>query len=79
MEPRTRNELFWVYDSLTGRYAAIHREGCGFCNRGEGIGGGYNRQLALWRGPFRSLDEAAQHVFARPETVQQMRYCRRCV
>jgi len=79
MEPPTINELFWIYDSLTGRYAAIHRAGCGFCNHGEGIGGGYNPLLAKWRGPFRNLEEAARHVFAHPATVQQIRYCRRCV
>lgn len=71
--------LFWIYNSLTGRYVAIHRAQCGFCNSGKGVGGGYNRLFAIWRGPFRTLDEAAQHVFALPETVQEMRFCRRCL
>ena len=79
MQAPNQDEEFWIYNSLAGRYAAIHRAGCGFCNGGEGIGGGYNHLLAFWRGPFRTLDEAAQNIFARPKTVHQMRYCRRCV
>lgn len=79
MATSSPNELYWIYDSRTGRYAAIHRAGCGFCNHGEGVGGGYNHFLAIWRGPFRSLDEAAQHVFGSLREFHQMRYCRRCV
>ena len=75
----TARELFWIYDSRTGRYAASHRSGCGFGNAGAGIGGGYNHQLAIWRGPFLTLDEAAQHIFSATHGFQEMRYCRRCV
>jgi hypothetical protein len=50
------NDLFWIYDSRTGRYAAIHRATCGFRNQGSGIGGGYNPLLGSCRGPFRDLD-----------------------
>ena len=73
------NDLFWIYDSRTGRYAAIHRATCGFCNQGSGLGGGYNPLLGSWRGPFCDLDEASHHVLAYHATLQEMRYCRRCV
>jgi hypothetical protein len=78
MQTSPARELFWIYDSRTGRYAAIHRSGCGFCNAGTGMGGGYNSLLAEWRGPFRSLEEATQHIFG-SHAFHQMRYCRRCV
>ncbi len=70
---------FWIYHSRVGRYAAIHRADCGFCNHGRGVGGGYNQYHASWVGPFRSLDDAARQVFTRTRVVQQLRYCQRCV
>jgi hypothetical protein len=79
MATSTAREWFWIYDSRIARYAAIHRADCGFCNQGSGMGGGYNRLLASWRGPFRTLDEAARHVLTSHSTFQEMRYCRRCV
>ena len=73
------SELFWIYDSRTGRYAAIHRANCGFCNQGSGSGGGYNPLFGSWRGPYRDLDEAARDVLAFRSALLEMRYCRRCV
>jgi hypothetical protein len=73
------NDLFWIYDSRTGRYAAIHRADCGFCNQGSGLGGGYNPLLGSWRDLFRDLDEASHDVLACRSTFQEMRYCRRSV
>jgi hypothetical protein len=70
--------LFWVYENKIKRYAAIHRANCGFCNQGEGIGVGYNRLHASWRGPFASLDEAARLIFARP-TLHGFMFCNRCL
>lgn len=79
MATSAAHEVFWIYDSRVRRYAAIHRADCGFCSQGTGMGGGYNPLLASWRGPFRSLDEAAHHVFAGSPTLREMRYCLRCV
>ena len=78
MPPLDSNDLLWIYDSRTGRYAAIHRAKCGFCNQGSGLGGGYNPLLGAWRGPFRDLDEASLYVLTYRATLQEVRYCRRC-
>jgi hypothetical protein len=79
MEPPDFNDLIRIYDSRAGRYAAMHRVKCGFCNQGSGLAGGYNPLLGSWRGPFRDLEEASHHVLACHTALQEMRYCRRCV
>jgi len=74
----TEQEFFWIYENHIKRYAAIHRAECGFCNRGEGVGGGYNRHHAAWMGPYESLDDAAHKLLARISTLHDIRYCTRC-
>lgn len=79
MHRTTDRESLWIYTSHVSRYASIHRASCGFCNAGDGVGGGRNEFQGGWRGPFSSLDVAFQQVVLNKRAVKEMRYCMRCL
>ncbi len=79
MQSTTCQESLWIYTSHISRYASIHRSSCGFCNAGNGVGGGRIEFQGGWRGPFPSVDAAVQQVLLNKRAVKEMRYCLRCL